>query len=121
MTDFLTLGGLFLSAFLAATLVPGSSEALLAALLLEEAAMPWLLLSVAALGNVLGSVVNWICGRYLSAFSDRRWFPVSAKRYDQAVEWYGRYGLWSLLFAWLPILGDPLTVVAAAVLQFQGS
>lgn len=107
--------GLFGSAFLAATLVPGSSEALLAALLAKGGIAPWLLILVATLGNVLGSAVNWLCGRYLAQFRDRRWFPVSARRYEQAADWYARYGLWSLLFAWLPLVGDPLTVVAGAL------
>ena len=107
--------GLFGSAFLAATLVPGSSEALLAALLVEGGIAPWLLILVATVGNVLGSAVNWLCGRYLAHFRDRRWFPVSARRYEQAEGWYARYGLWSLLFAWLPVVGDPLTVIAGAL------
>lgn len=115
MTDLSIYGGLFLSAFLAATLVPGSSETLLTGLLVAGNGEPWLLLAVASTGNVLGSVVNWVCGRFLSAFLGRWWFPVSPRRYDQAVGWYGRYGLWSLLFAWVPIVGDPLTVIAGAL------
>ena len=115
MSELAGYGGLFLSAFLAATLLPGSSEALLTALLLEEQLTPWLLLAAATVGNVLGSVVNWVCGRFLAAFQDRWWFPVSPKRYDQAVGWFERYGLWSLLFAWAPIVGDPLTVIAGTL------
>ena len=112
-------GGLFASAFLAATLLPGSSEALLAGLVItgqeKPWGNPWLLLATATIGNVLGSVVNWICGRFLARFRDRRWFPISARRYDQAVGWFERFGLWSLLFAWAPIIGDPLTVIAGAL------
>ena len=69
---------------------------------------------VATLGNVAGSAVNWALGRFLIRYRNRRWFPVSERRYNQATGWYERFGLWSLLFAWLPIIGDPLTVIAGA-------
>jgi len=115
MSDPAAYLSLFAAAFLAATLLPGSSEAVLTALLLEGSRSPWVLLAVASCGNVLGSVANWLCGRYLSTFRDRRWFPVSERRYDQAKGWFERYGLWSLLFAWAPIVGDPLTVIAGAL------
>lgn len=107
--------GLFLSAFLAATLLPGSSEALLSGLLIAERAEAGPLIAVATIGNVAGSLVNWVCGRYLVRFRDRKWFPVSSRRYDQAVGWFEKYGLWSLLFAWAPVVGDPLTVIAGAL------
>jgi len=106
---------LFLSAFLAATLLPGSSEALLGGLLIAGRAEPGLLIAVATVGNVAGSLVNWVCGRYLVRFRGRKWFPVSPRRYDQAVGWFEKYGLWSLLFAWAPLVGDPLTVIAGAL------
>ena len=115
MSDLLIFAGLFSSAFLAATLLPGSSEVLLAGLIVAGETSPWLLLAVATTGNVLGSLVNWLCGRFLAKFRDRRWFPVSVRRYDQAAAWYERYGYWSLLFAWAPIIGDPLTVIAGAL------
>jgi membrane protein YqaA with SNARE-associated domain len=106
---------LFASAFLSATLLPGSSEAALIALLASGEGDASLLIAVATAGNVLGSVVNWIIGRFFAHFRDRRWFPVDEQSYDRAVEWYGRYGIWSLLFAWLPVVGDPLTLVAGAL------
>ncbi len=115
MADLAVYGGLFLSAFLSATLLPGSSEALLTGLVLADQGAPWLLLTAAVTGNVLGSLVNWVCGRFLAAFRDRRWFPVSPRRYAQAVAWFERYGVWSLLFAWAPVVGDPLTVIAGAL------
>jgi membrane protein YqaA with SNARE-associated domain len=107
--------GLFVSAFLSATLLPGSSEAALIALLALGRSDPVRLVAVATAGNVLGSVVNWIMGRFFAHFSDRRWFPVSRAAYERAVSWYNRFGLWSLLLAWLPVIGDPLTVVAGAL------
>lgn len=111
----LDLAGLFLAALLAATLVPAQSEAVLIALIVAGAHPLWLLLCVATTGNVLGSVVNWVMGRFLLRFSDRRWFPVSARQMDRATAWYGRWGKWSLLGAWLPVIGDPLTLAAGVM------
>ncbi|MFT6557008.1 MAG: membrane protein YqaA with SNARE-associated domain [Sneathiella sp.] len=104
--------GLFLSAFLSATLLPGSSEALLTTLVYKGGYSAALLLIFATAGNVTGSVFNWICGTFLMQFQDKKWFPVSAIQIEKATRWYNKYGTWSLLFAWLPIIGDPLTVVA---------
>ena len=87
----------------------------MAGLLIAGDQDPAALLLVATAGNLLGSVVNWVLGRYLSHFRNRRWFPVSERRYEQAADWFRRFGLWSLLFAWLPIVGDPLTVIAGAL------
>lgn len=103
---------LFLAAFAAATLIPAQSEAVLVGLVLAKAHPVGLLLAVATLGNVLGSVLNWVLGRYLIRFADRRWFPVSRPQMDRATAWYARWGHWSLLGSWLPVLGDPLTLAA---------
>lgn len=103
---------LFFSAFLSATLLPGSSEALLISLLVAAEQDPALLVAAATIGNVVGSIVNWFCGAFLISFQDRRWFPVSRTQIDKAQKWYGKFGIWSLLFAWLPVIGDPLTVIA---------
>ena len=70
---------------------------------------------MASLGNTLGSVANWALGRFLLAFRDRRWFPVKEAAYERARRALLRWGLWSLLFAWLPFVGDPLTVAAGAL------
>jgi membrane protein YqaA with SNARE-associated domain len=70
---------------------------------------------VATAGNVLGSCVNWVLGRFFSSFRDRRWFPVDGQSYERAAAWFRRYGVWSLLLSWLPIVGDPLTAVAGAL------
>jgi membrane protein YqaA with SNARE-associated domain len=104
--------GLFLSALGAATLLPLQSESVLVALLLSQAYSPWALLAVASVGNVLGSLINWLLGRYLEHFRQRRWFPVSEARLQHAQHWYARYGRWSLLLSWVPVIGDPLTLVA---------
>lgn len=112
--SLMAYGGLFLAAFLAATLLPAQSEALLVALLLADYP-PWLLLLVASAGNVLGSCVNWWLGRELLRFQHRRWFPVSPAALERARGGYRRWGRWSLLLSWLPVIGDPLTLVAGVM------
>jgi len=121
LTAGLALGGyigLFLSAFLAATLLPLSSEAVLAALSRARGFDAVALLAVATLGNTLGAAVNWALGRFCLRWRDRTWFPFSPRQLDRAAGWFRRYGLWSLLFAWAPVVGDPLTF-AAGVLQVR--
>lgn len=104
--------GLFLAAFGAATLLPLQSEAVLVGLLAYGEHPPWALIAVATVGNVLGSVVNWLFGRYIERWRGKRWFPVSDEQLQRAQRGYHRYGRWSLLLSWMPIIGDPLTVVA---------
>lgn len=104
--------GLFAAAFLAATLLPAQSETAFVVLQLAENSSVAALVAVASLGNVLGSVVNWLIGRGVDRFRTKRWFPVSAERLAVAQWWYGRYGKWSLLASWLPIIGDAITVAA---------
>ncbi len=103
---------LFVSAFLAATVLPMSSEAVLSALVVGDGFDLWLLIALASIGNTLGAVVNWLLGRYCLRWRDRKWFPVSAAALERASRWFSRYGVFSLLFAWLPVVGDPLTFVA---------
>lgn len=112
ITALATYLALFLAAFLAATIVPAQSEAVLVGLILADDQPVLPLLLVATAGNVLGSVVNWLLGRFIEHFRDRPWFPVSRPRLAQAETWYRRFGIWSLLLSWVPIIGDPLTVVA---------
>jgi len=107
--------GLFLAAFGAATLLPLQSEAVLVGLLVSDHYWLWGLLAVATLGNVLGSLVNWWLGRGLERFRDRRWFPVGPKHMARARAHYERYGHWSLLLSWLPVIGDPLTLLAGVM------
>lgn len=107
-------GALFASAFLAATLLPASSELVLLGLLAAGRGDPVLLIAVATIGNTAGSVVNWAIGCGAELLHGRRWFPVSRERYEQASSLFRRYGVWTLLFAWLPVIGDALTVAAGA-------
>ena len=111
LTHLGVYGGLFIAAFLAATILPAQSEAGLAALVLASPVSVTLLVATASLGNVLGSVVNWFIGRGINRFTSKRWFPAHAQL-SQATIWYCRYGRWSLLLSWVPVIGDPLTVVA---------
>lgn len=103
---------LFWSALLAATLIPAQSEALLAGLIVHTPAKVGLLVIVATLGNTLGSMVNWALGRYLAHFQNHVWFPFKPTTIEKAQLTFNRYGIWILLLSWLPIVGDPLTLVA---------
>ncbi len=107
-----SLASVFLSAFLAATILPFSSEIVLSAFYASgngEAFNLWL---VASAGNVLGALVNWGLGRYLLHWQGRKWFPFKAVQLKRARDWFSRYGVWSLLMAWVPVIGDPLTFAA---------
>jgi membrane protein YqaA with SNARE-associated domain len=103
--------GLFFSAFLAATLVPAYSELVLVGLVSAgyDPAALWLWASV---GNTLGSAVNWLLGRYLLHFQDRKWFPFKSSSLGLSQRWFQKYGVWSLLLAWMPVGGDALTFIA---------
>ena len=103
--------GLFFSAFLAATLVPAYSEIVFAGLV-TAGYEPLALWAWASAGNTLGSAVNWVLGRYLLHFQERRWFPFKPESLGVAQRWFQKYGVWSLLMAWLPVGGDALTFIA---------
>lgn len=119
MADLAVYFGLFLVALLAATIFPAQSEALVAGLLLTGYA-PVSVLTVASLGNISGAVLNWLLGRGIARFRTKSWFPVSAAALDRAETWYRRYGKWSLLMSWVPIVGDPLTVMAGVLREPLG-
>ncbi len=111
LAELSALGGLFLAAFGAATLLPFQSEVVFAALQLREAAPLWLLVAVASVGNTLGSVVNWVMGLFVERFLETRWFPVTRAQLERAQGWFNRWGVWTLLLSWAPY-GDAFTVVA---------
>ena len=112
--DLIVYGGLFAAAFAAATLLPAQSEALLAGLLCAGYS-PIALIAVASIGNVGGSVLNWWLGAQINRFQHRRWFPVREQQLERATKWYRRYGRWSLLLSWVPVIGDPLTLAAGVL------
>jgi membrane protein YqaA with SNARE-associated domain len=115
MAHLAEYAGLFVASFLAATVLPFQSEVVLFGMLLTHHYSGALLVAVASLGNVLGSCVNWALGRLLAQFEDRPWFPVRRAKIARAERWYHRYGRWSLLLSWVPIIGDPLTIVAGVL------
>ena len=104
-----------MGAFLAATILPFSSELMLVAAVESGGFSTALLVLIATSGNVLGALINWFLGGYLLHFANHRFFPFSQKQIDSATTRFNKYGLWSLLLAWLPIIGDPLTLIAGTL------
>ena len=103
---------LFFISFLAATILPFSSELTLAGLISTSNYDNLLLLVVASFGNILGSVFNWGLGFYARNLTIKKWFPFKETQIERSSKWFSKFGKWSLLFAWVPIVGDPLTFVA---------
>jgi membrane protein YqaA with SNARE-associated domain len=103
---------LFVISFLAATILPFSSELTLAGLIATSNYDNLLLLIVASIGNTLGSVVNWALGFYSRNLTTKKWFPFKETQIERSSKWFSKFGKFSLLFAWVPIIGDPLTLVA---------
>ena len=101
---------LFTISFLAATILPFSSELTLAGLIAISNYDNLLLLIVASFGNVLGSVINWVLGFYSRNLITKKWFPFKETQIERSTKWFRKFGKWSLLFAWVPIVGDPLTL-----------
>lgn len=108
----LEYAGLFASAFLAATILPFSSEAVLATLSTLDGVDFVILWAVATAGNTLGAMVNWVLGRWCLHWQDRKWFPFKAEDLDKADRWFAKWGVWSLLISWVPVIGDPITFAA---------
>ncbi len=106
------LFSLFVIAFTSATLLPGTSEAALSGVIAADLAPVWLAVMVATSGNTLGSCVNWLMGRFFSHFRHRKWFPLKVDQFERYENWYHKWGVWSLLLSWMPVIGDPLTVIA---------
>ncbi|WP_262691115.1 YqaA family protein [Kordiimonas aestuarii] len=110
--------GLFLNALIAATLLPALSEVALASLIATGKGQPIVLVLAATSGNVLGSVINWWLGLACLKYQHRRWFPFSHTQLKRGSRLFDRFGYPALLFAWLPVVGDPLTF-AAGVLRMR--
>jgi len=105
VNEFLTYGSLFGSSFLSATLLPGSSEAVLVALLIAQKGSVYGLLLAASVGNTLGGLTNILLGRLMPPTGQGRW-------HDTAMTWLHRLGPAALIFSWLPVVGDLLCVLA---------
>jgi len=106
---------LLIISFLAATILPFSSEVVLTTMYLSNSFETYLLLIFASTGNIFGSMTNWYLGKKITIFQERIWFPVSPDQLNRSQIYFQKYGLWSLLLAWVPIIGDPLTLLAGAL------
>jgi len=104
------LWGLFLSAFLSSTLLPGGSEAVLAVLTSQQSQPLWLLLTIASLGNTLGGMTSWGIGRLIAIRYPAE--EINKRHHQRAVARIRRWGSPVLLLSWLPVIGDPLCVAA---------
>ena len=103
---------LFILSFLAATILPLSSELTLTGLLNSKIYNTFFLIGTASFGNILGSVFNWLLGFYLLKHINKKWFPFKQSQITSASQWFKKFGIVSLLFAWVPVIGDPLTLAA---------
>ncbi len=98
-----------------ATIVPFGSEVYFATLLSLGKYNNFLLLVSASVGNVLGSVFNWVCGYFINYFIKKSWFPIKQDKIKKGTELFNKYGKWSLLLSWVPFIGDPITFVAGTL------
>ena len=116
MEYFTELGyiGLFIASFLAATILPLSSELVLS-VLLTNGLPPSSLVIIATIGNVLGSLTNYALGYWASLGLVKKWLKLSEEEFVSAEQRFKKYGVLSLFFAWVPIIGDPLTVMAGVL------
>ena len=115
MIIFISYFQLLVISFLAATILPLSSELILTTMLLTNTFDKFLLLVVASFGNIFGSSINWYLGKKILIFKDKRWFPASERQIARSEIYFKKYGIWSLLLAWVPIIGDPLTIIAGVL------
>ncbi|NOQ13463.1 MAG: DedA family protein [Methyloprofundus sp.] len=98
--------GLFASAFISSTIAPGGSEAVLAYMVAEQLQPVMMLVIVATVGNTLGAMTTW----WLGSLTAKK-FPAEHlldKKKQKALRWVQHWGYWSLLFSWLPVVGDAL-------------
>ena len=115
MADAGIYAGLFAIAFLAATILPAQSELGLGGLIVAGDYPVVALVLAASAGNTLGAVTNWLLGRWIEQLRDRKWFPVGPGQLERATRWYAKYGRWSLLLTWMPVIGDPLALAAGVL------
>ena len=111
----MTYISLFTVSFLVATIIPFGSEIYLLSLIITNEYNSFLLLLAASTGNILGSVFNWFCGYYSNYLIQKKWFPISNKKLEKGSYLFGKYGKWSLLLSWVPLIGDPITFVAGTL------
>jgi membrane protein YqaA with SNARE-associated domain len=115
MQAFYELAGLFASAFLSATILPGSSEAVLIGVMALGTVATWQAVAVATVGNVMGSLLNWAIGFFFGSYRDHPRFPLSQEKFEKYADWFRRWGVWSLFLSWVPLIGDALTIVSGVM------
>jgi membrane protein YqaA with SNARE-associated domain len=113
--DVSALASMAATAFLAATVLPLASETVIIGLAVADAAPLWALFVTASVANVAGCCTNWLLGRFAWRFRGRKWFPVKESSLERAANWYRRYGWPSLFLSWVPVIGDPLTMMAGVL------
>ena len=102
-------GGLFLGAILAGSVLPFNSESVMAALYVAGLD-PWALIFWGSLGNIIGSVINYVSGRMGKMEWIERYLKVKREKLERAQRWVAKYGAWMGLLAWIPLLGSAITV-----------
>ncbi len=112
MSAFEVYTSLFISSFLSSTLLPGHSELTLTTFIFLKKYSIIDLIIFASIGNILGSILNWCIGYYLTNLKNKKWFPINTLRLNRASSWFLKYGKWTLFFSWVPVIGDPLTIIA---------
>lgn len=103
---YLSLWGLFVSAFISSTIAPGGSEAVLAFMVSSGNFSVANLIVVATVGNSLGALTTW----FLGWLAEKK-FPlekVLERRKQKSISLVRKWGVWALLFSWLPVIGDGL-------------
>ncbi|MBH68870.1 MAG: hypothetical protein CMM58_11000 [Rhodospirillaceae bacterium] len=115
MESFLECVAVFTAAFLSATIIPALSEVALVTAEIKGTAPTLLLFAAATFGNTAGAILNWLIGRFFGYLPNKKWFPGSPIAIDKAANFFRRYGMWTLLFSWIPFIGDPLTIVAGTL------
>ena len=103
---------LFISSFLSSTILPGHSELILTTFIFLNKYPIIDLIFFASIGNILGSILNWFIGYYFTSLKDRKWFPINKSQLTKASSWFLKYGKWTLCLSWVPLIGDPLTIIA---------
>ena len=112
MLDYISL---FFVSFLSATILPLGSEGLLLFYANDSSLSILYLWLLASFGNTLGGLTNWFLGLYLVRFESRKWFPISPETRQKAERVFNKYGVWSLLFTWLPVVGDGIALVSGVL------
>lgn len=105
---------LFFLSIISASIIPAQAELVCFAFLASGKYTPWLLITAACAGTVIGTGINWVLGRYLTHFQDKKWFPVKPEYLHKAEVLFSRHGKITLLLAGVPLIGDPITIAAGA-------